>query len=73
MVGFTVDAATFPDTAGLTLEVYVRVPPGTLRDLDRDDKGNARLRLTMRLNNRYGGKSAQRQRGVPGPGHLSGR
>jgi len=29
-VGFTVDAAAFPDSSGCTLEIYVRLAPATL-------------------------------------------
>jgi GWxTD domain-containing protein len=48
-VGFTVDAVAFPDSAGETLDVYVRIPPATLANLDRDAAGEGRLRLTVQL------------------------
>ncbi len=48
-VGFTVDAACFPDSAGTTLDVYVRIPPATMAALERDTLGQGRLRLTVRL------------------------
>ena len=59
-VGFTVDAATFPDSSGHTLEVYLRVPPVTLTRLVRDPAGAGRLRLTMRLTNQFGGRPQER-------------
>jgi GWxTD domain-containing protein len=55
-LGFTVDCATFPDSAGYTLEVYMRIPPGTLAALGADDQGASRLRLTVRLRNAYGSR-----------------
>jgi GWxTD domain-containing protein len=54
-VGFTVDTAAFPDSAGISLEVYVRVPPVTLGSLVREPDGQRRLRLTARLKGAYGG------------------
>jgi GWxTD domain-containing protein len=51
-----VDAATFPDSAGYSLEVYTRIPPRTLAALGRDALGAARLRLTVRLRNSYGAR-----------------
>jgi GWxTD domain-containing protein len=60
-VGFTVDAAAFPDSAGPTLDVYVRIPPGTLAALARDTLGQARLRLTVRLRSAFGGARGQEQ------------
>jgi GWxTD domain-containing protein len=53
-VGFTVDAAAFPDSAGHALEVYLRVPPVTLAALERDQAGAGRLRLSVRLTSRFG-------------------
>ena len=58
-VGVTVDAAAFPDSAGTTLDVYLRVPPGTLAMLDRDSLGRGRLRVTASLRGGYGGAKAQ--------------
>ena len=55
-VGFTVDAAAFPDSAGHTLEVYLRVPPVTLAALGRDQAGAGKLRLSVRLTNRFGAR-----------------
>jgi GWxTD domain-containing protein len=59
-VAFTVDAATFPDSSGHTLEVYLRVPPGTLTRLARDAGGSGRLRLTARVTNRFGGRPQEK-------------
>lgn len=59
-IAFTVDAATFPDSTGHTLEVYLRVPPSTLARLARDTEGTGKLRLMTRLTNRFGGRSQER-------------
>ena len=59
-VAFTVDAATFPDSSGHTLEVYLRLAPQTLAKLVRDTLGARRMRLTTRLTNRFGGRSQER-------------
>ena len=55
-LGFTVDAATYPDSAGYSLEVYTRIPPRTIIALGQDAQGAARLRLTVRLRNTYGAR-----------------
>lgn len=60
-VGFTVDAAAFPDSGGHTLDVYVRIPPATLGALARDTAGAGRLRITARLRGAYGGGRPQEQ------------
>ena len=54
-LGFTVDAASFPDSAGERLEVYLRLPPITLANLERDEN-DARLRVAVRLKSRFGAK-----------------
>ena len=59
--GFTVDAAAFPESSGTTLDVYVRVPPGTLAGLSRDAQGLGRLRVVARLRGAFGGAQAQEQ------------
>ena len=59
--GFTVDAAAFPDSSGTSLEVYVRIPNGTLAELMRDAQGVARLRVTARLRGVFGGAARQEQ------------
>jgi len=59
--GFTVDAAAFPDSSGATLDVYVRIPNGTLAALIRDVQGAARLRVTSRLRSAFGGTGNQEQ------------
>jgi GWxTD domain-containing protein len=59
--GFTVDAAAFPDSSGLSLEVYVRIPNGTLAELMRDAQGGARLRVTARLRGAFGGAGSREQ------------
>lgn len=55
-VGFTVDAAAFPDSAGRSLEVYLRIPPVTLASVRRDSTGVGRLRLSVRLASRFGAR-----------------
>lgn len=55
-VGFTADASARPDSAGLVLEVSLRVPPATLARLSRDEAGEARLRADVRVRGRYGAK-----------------
>lgn len=60
-VGVTVDAAAFPDSAGTTLDVYLRVPPGTLATLGRDSLGRGRLRVEASLRGAYGGAPAREQ------------
>jgi GWxTD domain-containing protein len=55
-VGFTVDAAAFPDSAGQSLEVYVRVPPTTLRPLVAGSGVEASMRLSVRLRNQFGAR-----------------
>jgi GWxTD domain-containing protein len=54
-LGFTVDAASFPDSSGSALEVYLRLPPSTIAMLERSEKDAvSRLRVTARIRNRYG-------------------
>jgi GWxTD domain-containing protein len=59
--GFTVDAAAFPDSSGTSLDVYVRIPNGTLVALIRDGQGLGRLRVTARLRGVFGGAGSQEQ------------
>jgi GWxTD domain-containing protein len=59
--GFTVDAVAFPDSSGTSLEIYVRIPNGTLASMRRDDQGLARLRVTARLRGVFGGVGNQKQ------------
>ena len=53
-LGFTVDAASFPDSAADLLEVYCRLPPATIASLTRSERGDARLKLSVALHNRFG-------------------
>ncbi|MFM8560065.1 MAG: hypothetical protein ACKOC6_10790, partial [bacterium] len=66
-VGDTLDAASVPDSTGQRLEVYVRVPPATLHQLARDERGAARLRLTVTLRGRQGNPLSSVQELVLGP------
>ena len=54
---FTVDAAAFPDSGGNQLEVYIRIPAGTLRAMELADSAGARVRLITQLKSRYGGRA----------------
>ena len=53
-VGFTVDAAAFPESANTRLEVYLRITPGTVTSLVRDAAGERHLKLTARLKGAFG-------------------
>lgn len=61
-VGFTLDATARPDSTGLTLDVCLRVPPGTLAQLTRDEAGQTRLLAEVRVRGRYGAKLQQATR-----------
>lgn len=61
-VGFTLDACARPDSAGLALDVFLRVPPATMAQLSRDDGGEARLRAEVRVRGRYGARVQQASR-----------
>lgn len=68
-VGFTVDAATFPEgETGHRLRVFVRVPPTTLDGLSRDEEGSARLSIFTRVRGGAGGPQEWRQDIEVGPG-----
>jgi GWxTD domain-containing protein len=69
-IGFTVDAAAFPDSsAGTVLEVYVRVPPATLVELQSDSLGASSLHLTTRLRGPLGAREVVREQDIAiGPG-----
>lgn len=49
VLGYTVDAVSFPDSAGTRLEVYVRLRPATLSRLAEDRSHEPRIRFDMRL------------------------
>ena len=49
VIGFSVDAATFPDSAGLGLEVYVRLRPTAIAALARGQTHAPVLRILTRL------------------------
>ena len=63
-VGFTVDAAAFPDSTGHMLDVYVRIPPVTIEALTLDSLATGRLRLTSRLRSGFAGKSVTQTQDV---------
>lgn len=58
-LGFTVDAAAFPDSDGFVLEIYARIPPSTLEALARDSSGTARVQFSIVLNS--GGARQERE------------
>jgi hypothetical protein len=58
-VGFTVDAATFPDSAGQSLDLYLRIPPATLRTLLAGGEQGGHARITAELKSGYGGRRQQ--------------
>ena len=58
-LGFTVDAAAFPDSTSDLLEIYCRLPPSTIASLAKSDRGDARLKLSVTLHNRFGAKHHQ--------------
>ncbi|MCE9626879.1 MAG: GWxTD domain-containing protein [Candidatus Eisenbacteria bacterium] len=53
-MGFTTDIALYPDTVGYQAEVYLRIPPATIAQLERDEQGRAQLRATVKLKPRTG-------------------
>ena len=55
-LGFTVDAAAFPDSGGNVLEVYTRIPPATLATRVGAGSEAQRLSVSARLRNRFGAK-----------------
>lgn len=76
--GFSIDAATFPeDSAGHTLEVYLRIPGATLAALGRDETGAARLRAMIKVRPRTGEELESAREftlgppdGLQGQGHV---
>ncbi len=60
-LGFSADAASFPDSAGNTLEVYVRVRPSLIAELTRGDETSPPIRISAELHPQAGGKSAERE------------
>src|SRR5215472_12633282 len=58
-LGFTCDAAEFPDSSGYHLEVYLRLPPATLLQLARDAEGDAQVRATLSVSSRYSAREME--------------
>ena len=58
-VGFTVDAAAFPDSQSHALEVYVRIPPATVAALTTDSTSTGKLRIGAQLRSGFGGKTLE--------------
>ena len=61
-VGFTLDAATLPDSSGLQLEVALRVPPATILQLTRDADGDAKLHAQVQVRGRFGSRGTASER-----------
>jgi GWxTD domain-containing protein len=53
-IGFTVDAAAFPDSAGSVLEVYMRLAPATLMAVVGDRPQGGHFGLVVTLRNAFG-------------------
>lgn len=51
-VGFSVDAVAVPESTGVALEVFLRVPPATVEQLSRNADGAAQLRAEFRVRGR---------------------
>lgn len=64
-VGFTLDAVARPDTAGLVLDVHLRIPPATLLQLARDSVGDGLLRASVRVKGRFGARTAESEQEIP--------
>ena len=60
-VGFSADAASFPDSAGNTVEVYVRIRPSLITDLTRDGNTSPPIHLVAELRPLFGGKTESRE------------
>ena len=58
-LGFTVDVASSPDSAGLVTDIYLRLTPGTLRTLLASDSTSGRLRISAELRSGFGGRREQ--------------
>jgi GWxTD domain-containing protein len=58
-LGFTCDAAAFPDSSGYHLEVYLRLPPATLNQLARDAEGEAQVRATLHVTSRFSSRELE--------------
>ena len=54
--GFTVDVASSPESAGVAVDLYVRLSPATLRSLIAESGQAGRIRLAAELRSGYGGK-----------------
>ncbi len=53
-IGFTVDAAAYPDSAGCTLEIYLRLAPSTLMSVAGDRPQGGPFSLSLTLRNSFG-------------------
>jgi GWxTD domain-containing protein len=60
-VGFTADAASFPDSSGNILEVYFRIRPSLIADLCRAGRDPAPVRVIAKLRSVFGGKTQERE------------
>lgn len=66
-VAFTLDTATRPDSTGTVLEIYLRIPPATLRQAGRDEGGIGLLQATVRVRGGSGSRrvDTSQELGVP--------
>ncbi len=60
-VGFTVDAAAFPDSNALSVDLFLRIPPATLRKVLADSAQAGRLRIVAELRSGFGGHRQERE------------
>lgn len=60
--GFALDAAARPDSAGLVMEVSLRIPPATLALLSRDAEGYAQVQVDIKIKGRFGARTASASR-----------
>lgn len=60
-VGFTADAVAFPDSQGVTLEVYFRIRPSLIADLCREGRVPLPIKVTAKLRSLFGGKAQERE------------
>jgi len=60
-LGFSADVASFPDSAGNTIEVFVRVRPSLIAELTRGDQTSPPIKVSAELHPQFGGRNAERE------------
>lgn len=58
-VGFSADAAAFPDSTGNTVEVYLRIRPSLIADLTSDGNTSPPIHVTAELKPLFGGGKSE--------------